>query len=152
MAYRTISGYSPGTWFHRARTWALAGDDWTTNASRSFTSLEGTVWSSLYFCQIYLYPSVRDQQSSGDAYLQPFSGGPGNSLEDKFWSLPCYWRGAQSHVSRGGVFGRHRLKKATSDQVYEHACWRRKRAGEAVDKIYRDWTIRNRIKITLYCM
>jgi hypothetical protein len=52
-------------------------------------------------------------------------------------------------MARGGLYGRHRLKKATNDQVYEHARWRRKRAGEAIDKIYREWTIRDRIKITL---
>jgi hypothetical protein len=152
MAYRTLSGYCPGRWFHRARRWANVGDEWLTNASRLFVSLEGTVWTSLYFRQTYLYPSLREQQTNGDAYLRPFDGGPGNSLEAKFWPLHCYRRGARSHVSRDGLYGRHRLKKATNDQVYEHARWRRKRAGEAIDKIYRKWTIRDRIKITLYCM
>jgi hypothetical protein len=152
MAYRTLSGYCPGRWFHRAGRWANVGDEWLTNASRLFVSLEGTVWISLYFRQTYLYPSLREQKTNGDAYLRPFDGGPGNSLEAKFCSIHCYRRGARSHVSRGGLYGRHHLKKATNDQVYEHARWRWKRAGKAIDKIYCEWTIRDRIKITLYCM
>jgi hypothetical protein len=99
-----------------------------------------------------LYPALRAQQQDGDPYLRPFTGGPGNSLEDKFWSLHCYRRGARTHVSRGGIYGHNRLKKATNDQVYEHARWRRKRSGESIDKIYLDWIIRDRIKLTLYCM
>jgi hypothetical protein len=152
MAYQTISGYSPGKWFHRARKWSNVGPDWSTNASTVFTSEDGTVWTSKYFRQTYLFPSLREQQANGDAYLRAFNGGPGNSLADKFWSLHCYRRGARSHVSRGGIYGRHRLKKATLDQVYEHARWRRKRSGKAIDKIYREWTIRDRIKLTLYSM
>jgi hypothetical protein len=137
---------------HVACTWANAGKDWTNDTSRMFTSLEGTVWTSLYFRQTHLYPLLREQQTAGDAYLRRFSDGPGNSLEDKFWSLHCYRRGARSHVSRRGIYGRHQLKKATNDQVYKHARWRRKRLGESIDKIYRKWTIHDRIKITLYCM
>jgi hypothetical protein len=152
LAYQTLSGYSPGKWFHRARRNCHIGPAWSVNASRVFLSPDGTLWTSKYFRESYLYPSLRLQQAAGDAYLRPFSGGPGNSLEEKFWSLHCYRRGARSHVSRGGIYGRHRFKKATNDQVYEHARWRRKRSGESIDKIYRDWTIRDRIKLTLYCM
>jgi hypothetical protein len=152
MAYRTASGYSIGRWFHRARRWSHVGPDWSTNSTKVFTEPDGSPWTSLSFRQKYLYPSLREQQRTGDPYLRPFTGGPGNSLEDKIWSLHCYRRGARSHVSRGGIYGRFRLKKATPDQVYEHARWRRKRSGEAIDKIYREWTFRDRIKITLYCM
>jgi hypothetical protein len=152
LSYRTASGFSPGQWFHRARRWSHIGADWENSSAAVFTSADGTAWTSLSFRQNYLYPALRAQQQAGDPYLRPFTGGPGNSLEDKFWSLHCYRRGARTHVSRGGIYGHNRLKKATSDQVYEHARWRRKRSGESIDKIYRDWTIRDRIKLTLYCM
>ena len=137
---------------HRARWWSHVGQDWSSNASKVFITTDGTPWTSLSFQQKYLYPSLQEQQQNDGPYLCPFTGGPGISLEAKFWSLHCYCRGARSHVSRGGIYGRYRLKKATPDQVYEHARWRRKRSGESIDKIYREWTIRDRIKITLYCM
>jgi len=152
LAYQTLSGYSPGKWFHRARRFSHVGAAWDTNSSKVFVSPVGTPWTSKYFRDTYLYPSLRAQQATGDAYLRPFNGEVGNSLEDKFWSLHCFRRGARSHVSRGGIFGRHRFRKGTNDQVYEHGRWRRKRSGESIDKIYRDWTIRDRIKLTLYCM
>ena len=51
----------------------------------------------------------------------------------------------------GGLFGSHRFRKASKDQVYEHARWRRKRTSEAIDKQYQAWPLRNRIMITLTC-
>jgi hypothetical protein len=153
MAYTTASGYSLGKWFHRARRCSHVGSVWSSTASKVFITLDSTAWTSLSFPQKYLYPSLREQQRAGDSYLlRPFTGGPANSLEAKFWSLHCYCRGARSHVSHGGIYGHFRLKKATPDQVYEHARWRRKRSGESIDKIYRKWTICDQIKITLYCM
>jgi hypothetical protein len=50
-------------------------------------------------------------------------------------------RGARSHVSRRGVFGRHRFRKAMLAQIYEHARWRRKQSGESIDVLYRKWTL-----------
>lgn len=150
MSYRTMSGYCIGKWFHRARVAcdALAPQ---TDDRLVFTLLDGTPWTSAYFRKTYLYPSLYRQQALGDKYLTPYTGGPGNSIEDKFWSLHCYRRGGRSHVSRGGHFGQHRFRKATKEQIYEHARWRLRRSNEAIDVIYREWTARDRIKITLWC-
>jgi hypothetical protein len=99
----------------------------------------------------HLYPFLYQRQVLGDPYLTPYSGGRGNSIEEKFWSLHCYRRGARSHVSRGGKFGHHRFKQATQAQVYEHARWRYRRSSEAIDVIYREWNPVDRIQITLNC-
>jgi hypothetical protein len=152
VAYETLSGYHIGKWFHRARVATGVGPDWTANTTRVFIAADGSPWTSLHFRQHFLYPSLRAQQAAGDPYLRPYHGGVGNTLETKFWSLHCYRRGARSHVSRGGVFGRHRFRKATLAQIYEHARWRRKRSGESIDVLYREWTLREFIRLTLYSM
>ena len=84
--------------------------------------------------------------------LRAFDKTPGNTIEAKFWSLHCFRRGARSQVSQGGIYGRHRFKKALKTQVYEHGRWRNRRSGEDIDVIYREWTLLEKIQITLYSM
>ena len=70
---------------------------------------------------------------------------PLKSLTEQFWSLHSYRRGARSHVSRCKVGFR---RKASDDEVYEHRRWRRKRVGEAVDVLYRECTLADRVLLT----
>lgn len=151
IAYQTVSGYELGKWLTRA---ALAWQvhDPSNYHGRIFRSEGGTTWTSLYYRSTFLYPHLHALQKGRDPYLVPFTGDPGNSLEDKFWSLHCFRRGARSHVSRGGIFGKARLRRASPDEVYEHARWRRRRSGEAIDKLYQEWTVRDKLRITLLCM
>ena len=148
IAYETLSGYQLGRWYHRVRTLSGVPLDPTTDLRPIFTTSGGTPWTSQFFRREYLYPSLELQRSQGDAFLTAFDGSMGNSIPDKFWSLHCYRRGARSHVSRGSRQGRFR--KADGAQVYEHGRWRRKRSNEAIDVMYREWTIFDRIKLTLY--
>jgi hypothetical protein len=129
MAYKSLSGFHLGKWFHRARQACGFGAAYRTSATFVFCQPDGTPWTSKYFRRRFLYPSLHRQRAAGDPYLRPFDGSPGNSIEAKFWSLHCYRRGA-----------------------YEHGRWRRRRSGKAIDKIYQAWPLRDRLKITLYCM
>ena len=106
MAYQTISGYELGRWFHRAaRSFGIR--DPSTHHGWVFLLPSGSRWTSLYYRNTFLYPHLASLQRGGDPYLAPFVAGTGNSLEEKFWSLHCFRRGARSHVSRGGIFGMH---------------------------------------------
>ena len=147
MAYETFGGFSIGKWFHRVRRCNGLGRDWQTSRQRLFTHKDGTPWTSRYYRDTYLYPALDEQRRQGDTFLVAFDGSPGNSIREKFWSLHCYRRGAASHVTKTRQ-GQYR--KANKDQIYEHARWRKQRKGEAVDILYREWTLRDRIKITLY--
>jgi hypothetical protein len=98
-AYETLSGLHLGKWFHRSCVTAGIGPNWSQTRMAIYLHEDGTPWTSLYFCQHFLYPSLQAQQAAGNAYLRPYSGGIGNTLEDKFWLLHCYRRGARSHVS-----------------------------------------------------
>jgi len=150
IAYTSYSGFHLGRWFHRLRRAFQIGNDWRNNQTPIFLHPSGTTWTSQYFRETFLWPSLGEQQRLGDRYLQAFRGDlPGNTIAAKFWSLHCFRRGARSHVSRKrtGMY-----KKATKDQVYEHARWNRRRQAEAIDVIYRQWTFRDRIELTLYSM
>ena len=150
MASKTISGFNIGQWLQRVRLSSGKVPDWSDDRSLVFSHPDGTAWTSAYFRFRYLYPALEAQRET-DSFLRAFDGTPGNSIREKFWSLHCYRRGAGSHVSRGGKkFARYR--RATEAQVYEHGRWRRQRSGEKIDVMYREWLIRDRIKITLYSM
>jgi hypothetical protein len=142
MAYKTLSGLHLGKWYHRALSYRRQHD------THIFCHQTGALWTSRFFRKNFLYPSLLKQQAAGDAYLRPFV----NNLEQKFWSLHCYRRGARSRVSKGGSRNGYTFRKATTDQTYEHARWRLRRSSESIDKVYQQWEIIDRIKITLYCM
>ena len=152
LAYQTLSGYHLGKWFHRARRSSGIGADYGTQPSKVFSHDNGTPWTSHFYRHGFLYPSLKSQHAAGDAMLRAFDDTPGNTIEAKFWSLHCFRRGARSQVSRGGIYGRHRFKKALKTQVYEHGRWRNRRSGEDIDVIYREWTLLEKIQITLYSM
>jgi hypothetical protein len=156
LAYTTMSGFSVGKWHHRAHK-ACHARGTARGAARGaapgliFSTPDGTQWTSAYFRTTLLYPALDAQRRAGDAFLQAFDGSPGNSIAEKYWSMHCYRRGATTEVTRGRLILGIRLRKASGVQTYEHACWRRKRSFETIDAIYRQWTIPDRITLTLFC-
>lgn len=147
MAYHTFAGFRLGRWFHRARRAHGLGRDWKLSPALVFTHPNGRPWDSAYFRKTYLWPSLEEQRRQGDPFLKAFDGSPGNTIREKIWSLHTYRRGARSHVSKRRP-GQYR--KATKDEVYEHARWKRSRRSEEIDVIYREWTLADRIQLTLY--
>ena len=145
LAYTTSSGYSIGRWVMRARD--MCGQHLWNTPTLVFTSPQGVQWTSLYFRQTYLYPSLLSGQQNGDPYLRPLT-----SIPAAFWSLHCYRRGARSHVSRRRQVGTIWTRKATPMEVYEHARWQRRRQGEPIDLAYQQWDLYDRIQLTLFCM
>jgi hypothetical protein len=145
MAYTTVSGFHLGRWFHCLRASVDPHLDYKQDYRHVFTHDDGTLWTSRYYRQIFLYPSLVAQAETGDAYLRPFRG----CIPDKFWSLNCYRRGARTHVSHSRTRG---YAVATKAQIYEHGRWRLKRSSEDIDKVYQQWPLSERLKITLYSM
>jgi hypothetical protein len=96
------------------------------------------------FCTLLFGPSALRE-------TRPYNDIPGNHIEDKFWSLHCFRRGARSQVSWGGLYGKYRFRKATKDEVYEHGRWRRLPSHEQIDVMYREWTLFDRLQLTFYC-
>jgi hypothetical protein len=111
----------------------------------------GKPWTSYYFCHHFVYPALRAQVTEGDAYLIALTKG-GGTLESKFWSMHFFRWGARSHATRGGRYGRHRFRKATKDQIYEHGRWRRRRSSEIIHVLYRESTFLERLQLTLLSM
>jgi len=148
MAYRSGRGLRPGLWFRRLCTAVGVLSSSSVSPEFLFASRNGIPWTSTYFRQTYLYPALEQQRAQGDPYLRPFDGtSPGNSIPEKFWSLFSYRRGGRTHVTRKST------SRASVDQVYEHARWRRARGrgrgSEPIDIVYREWSLRDRLRLTL---
>lgn len=153
LAYQTNSGFALGRWVLRCvREHPLPSQRVWESKENIFTHCDGSPWSSREFRERYLYPSLRRQRAEGDPYLLPFGAVHGITLEEAFWSLGSYRNGARSHVSRSRTVNGRRLRKATPEEVYEHARWRRRRNNEAIDKIYQQWSPHDRLAITQECM
>ena len=152
LAFTTLSGLSPGLWARRVAL-AVEGTSsfWPSHPGMIFTEPDGTPWSSYFFRHTFVYPCLRQLQADGDMFLRPFVG-PNNSIEEKFWSLHSYRRGARTHSGRRGTQDGIPSIAATGPQIYEHGRWRRRRAGEAIDVQYNEWTYQDRLPITLQCL
>ena len=149
IAYQTLSGLCLGNWIDRLRCCVGLGTNWEGERRPIFVHSTGQPWTSSHFRAHYLYPALNQQLLEGDAFLRAFDGSPGNSVENKFWSLHCYRRGGRTHVSRTH---KNTHRKATDVQVYEHGRWRHRRSGEKIDVVYREWTLADRVRLTLLCM
>jgi hypothetical protein len=145
LAYTTMTGFSVGKWYRRAHMSCHARG---AAPGLVFSTPDGSQWTSTYFRTTFLYPALKAQRRASDAFLQTFDGSPVNSIAEKYWSMHCYRRGANTEVTRGRLILGIRLRKASDVQTYEHARWRRKRSSEAIDAIYRQWTIPDRITLT----
>ena len=150
IAYHSFTGLGLGPWLKRLRRELDAPLNWGEDHRLLFSHSDGRPWDSRYYRQHFLYPGLHQLRSAGDPFLLAFNGQPGNTLEEKFWSLHCYRRGARTHVSR-----KHKTlgtRAATGPETYEHARWRRRRSSEDIDVIYRQWSLRERLTITQWCM
>ena len=135
LAHQTNSGFQPLRWHRRARNLCPDSD----GTSLIFKHANGAPWTSMFFRKQYLFPVLRRLKSSGDAYLSR------RDIEKAFWSLHSYRRGARTHVS-------HKIKGqrsiASKEQIYEHARWRYNSRNLPIDVIYRQWSYKDRIKLT----
>lgn len=145
MAYKCLTGLYAGKWLARVEGLDL----WDpTSSELLFRHPNGSAWTSHYFRHHFLYPGLRVLQQAGDAFLSRYDGSqPHLTLEYAFWSLHCYRRGARTHCQRPQADRAH--KKASKVQVYEHARWRGKVGGEDIDVTYREWTLYDKLRITL---
>jgi hypothetical protein len=149
IAYTTLSGYTAGTWYERLLCAYPNRACVDTDASFVFSTAAGGPWTSAYFRTTFIYPRLYDLQAKGDPYLRPFQGALGHCIPDKFPTLHMYRRGARTHVTR--VKGAPRRRRATIDEIYEHARWRRSRSSEKIDVMYREWPLYDRLVITVMC-
>jgi hypothetical protein len=150
IAYQTKAGFRPGRWYERLLSVRRELVPPDADPTLLFQGEDGTPWDSALYRTRYLYPLLYSLQLQGDGHLGPYGGPDGTGIPQKFYSLHCYRRGARSHVAR--LRGESHRRLATLDEIYEHARWRRKRSGEAVDLLYKDLPLYDRLVITLLCM
>jgi len=146
VAYTTLaSGLSLGTWMERLRRLWPDHDDQGVPMIRG---ADGKRFTSSYFRHHFLYPWLYRLQAEGDPTLRAYTREDGNRIEDKFYSMNSYRRGGSSYVSKR----RSGKRRATAVEVYEHGRWRLKRQSENMPTRYREFTLEDRIYVTLLCM
>lgn len=150
IAYATKAGFQPGRWMERFLALQPGIVRPEEDPTPLFQDIRRRVWDSALFREQYLYPLLYSMQMQGDAHLGPYGGPDGLGIPSKFYSLHCYRRGSRSHVAR--LRGESHRRLATLDEIYEHARWQRKRSGEAVDLLYKELPLYDRLAITLLCM
>lgn len=149
LASSFSSGLSPLFWWQQTLA-ILATLGWNQPDSFVFRHTTGVAWDSAFFRHKHLYPLLRLQQLEGDHALSPFNDEPGNTIADKFYSFHTYRRGGRTHVSRHRPMCRRAARKA---EVDEHGRWRSKgKVSADMATHYREWTVEDRIYITLLCM
>ena len=151
IAYTTRSGYRAGRWFARARALRLVPTPTEGDPTYVFQDEGGTQWDSYYFRHEFVYPLLYKLRLEGDPALTPLDGTGSNTIPLRYHSLHMYRRGARSHcdIIRESPTVR---RKASPVEVYEHGRWRRNRGNEAIDVMYREWTLFDRLQLTLFCM
>jgi hypothetical protein len=144
ISYLCGSGLMPGLWVERLRIlWPSA-----ISSDRIIRGREGHPWTSRYFRQEYLYVWLHTMRAEGDAFLQAFTNDLGNRIEDKFYSFGTYRRGGRSSSTKRN----NGTKQATSDEVYEHGRWRKRISRENMATRYNEFSLDDRLNITLLCM
>jgi hypothetical protein len=110
----------------------------------------GSPWDSRYLRHAQLYPLLHLQRLGGDPYLSAFEGSPGNTLEEKLYSLHMFRRGGNTHTRR------HRppcIRQATKEERDEHGRWRRRNMGSEPMQLHYDAPpLEDRLYVTLLCM
>ena len=146
VALRTVTGLDMDKWLRRV----LLGHQQAPSATDPVFRIHGRRrWDSHLYRTRFLYPGLDFLRASGDSFLQSLSATGPDSIPLKFYSLHCYRRGGRSHCQRSQPDQRHR--KATDTQVYEHGRWRIPRGSQPIATQYREWTLYERLRITLFC-
>jgi integrase len=144
ISYLCASGLSLGIWMDRLlQVWPqpqstdllIKGDD-------------GHGWTSHFFRVHHLYPWLRRMRADGDPFLQAFTTERGNRIEDKYYSFGTYRRGGRSSSTKRNSG----LQPATPDEVYEHGRWTRRISTENMPTRYNEYSLADRVNITLLCM
>ena len=107
-----------------------------------------TAWTSQYYRRTHLYAWLHQMQAEGDPFLQAFTSDRGNRIEDKYYSMGTYHRGGQSSSTKRN----NGTIQVTPDEVYEHGWWCHKISRENMPTLYNEFSIDDRINITLHCM
>jgi hypothetical protein len=144
ISYLCASGLAPGLWFERlTRLWPSPAPH-----APLIRGSDGRPWTSYHYHHRFLYPCLYDLRRMGDPFLQAFTDQPGHRIEDKYWSCGSYRRGGRTNSSHRG----DGTCRATADEIYEHGRWRQRRAKESMPTLYTEFTLADRLNLTLLCM
>jgi hypothetical protein len=152
MTYETLSGLSLGFWFRALKK--IRPDD----TGPLFFTTAGGQWTSRYFRIQYAWPILEETRTTAkEPSLQMFGDAPGTRIADKVYYIHSWRRAGRSRVSRSARHNKPNprgTRQASQTDVYEHGRWtlRRDSRGEAIDSLYNQWGLVERLAVTMLCM
>jgi hypothetical protein len=147
IAFTTASGLSLGTWLARLRAESTPGQ--VGVGAHIIASHDGTPWTSHFYRHRYLYPALAVCRANGDSFLCTIDDTPGNTIALRFWSFNTQRRSGRSEVSKKRLWT---LRAATPAEVVEHGRWRISRSSLGMPLAYLEWSVEDRVCVTIVCM
>jgi hypothetical protein len=147
LAYVTSSGLALGPWLEIL--YSLTPPPLRAPTSFILCHPDGTPWTSHYFRYTHLYPALIVQRSLGDPYLSKFDGSPSKEIGKAFWSFNTYRRSGRTIVSKKRE---QTVRAATATKTIEHGRWRLSRSSLNMPLAYLEWSLEDRLCLTLFCM
>jgi hypothetical protein len=151
MAYPTLLGLEIGFWATELLQHA------PVDPTCLFSTPACSQWTSRHFREHYVWPLLERQRTVvKEPSLQIFSNVKGHRIRDKVYSIHSYRRAGRSCVSRPPRHGEPRPKgsrMATPTEVYKHGQWtvKRDQRPEDMPSTYNQWSVVERVAITLLC-
>ena len=151
VALRTVTGLDLARWLRRVRAAAPVPPRPADAVFGQYNGQRWVRWTSHHYRHKFLYPGLEFLRAGGDTFLTHLGGREGRMLPRKFFSIHSYRRGARSHAQRSQpTIAGHR--KAPDTWIYEHGRWRLQRSSEPIAVQYREWTLYERLRLTLFSM
>jgi hypothetical protein len=147
LAYMSASGLALGPWLEILQS--LTPSHQLTPASFLLCHADGTPWTSHYYRHTYIYPALAVLRLLGDPYLSKFDGSPGKEIGQAFWWFNAYRRSGRTIISKKRT---DTIRAATAVETVEHGHWRLSRGSLDMPMAYLEWSLEDRLCITLFCM
>jgi hypothetical protein len=108
----------------------------------------GSAWTSHFYRNKFLYPSLYACQASGDAFLKQFNGIDRPTIPAAFWSFNIQRCTGSSNASKKRPFT---YRAATAAEVVEHGRWHFSRSSFDMPLAYLEWSLEDRVCVTYFC-
>jgi hypothetical protein len=152
MPYETLSGLDLGYWVMELKKYHPA------YGGLLFSTAHNPHWTSQYFRTMYTWPLLEEMRTIAlEPSLQLFGDAEGTRIQDKVYSIHSWRRAGRSKCSRAARHNEPQPKgsrQATDTEVYEHGRWVRRGANatEGMAATYNQWSLVERLAITMLCM
>jgi hypothetical protein len=145
LAFTSASGLQLGRWY--SRLWHHLPAMERQPDSHIIAHRDGRVWTSHYYRYTHLYPLLFALRALGDPYFAKYADL--DSLIAAFHGFHTFKRTGRTVASRKRVCT---VRPATMPETVEHGRWSMSRTSLDMPLAYLEWSVEDRICISLFCL